>query len=176
MTTQTPERIRYQGKLHALCTEPLSPYLEQAGINIEPAILNSALWRGYVGTWEISDNQLYLVRIGGYTKHGKLSLSTLFPSHPRFFFSRWTKPVFADWYTGTLRIPRGEQLKFVHVGYASVHEEDVLVAMENGIVTSTEVRRNDKDDNLNPCSVSQKIIVMIFTFRPDSSQDALGKV
>lgn len=144
MTAQAPERISYQGEMVSLCTQPLKPYLEQNGIKINSFIQNSSNWRGYVGAWEIENNQLRLLNIHAHTKGGKLSLSTLFPSHPRFILSRRTKPVLADWYNGTLRIPRGEQLKYIHAGYGSVYEEDILVTIEKGIVTEIEIRKNDE--------------------------------
>ena len=56
-----------------------------------PSILNStACWRQYIGTWEIKDGKLYLVDIiGKYKKIGD-------------------EPIFADWFTGRLKIPMGE--------------------------------------------------------------------
>jgi len=44
----------------------------------------TALWRGYVGTWEIIENRLYLIIISGVIQDGeKAQLSTIFPDHPR---------------------------------------------------------------------------------------------
>ena len=144
MTAQASDLIRYQGEMESLCTEPLRPYLEREGIKFEPLIVMTSNWRGYVSTWEIADNRLYLTSIGGSTRGGRLSLSSLFPAHPRFLLSRRTKPVFADWYTGTLRIPRGKQLECVHTSYGGVYAEDVLITVEKGIVTGAEVRKNDE--------------------------------
>lgn len=85
---------------------------------------STACWRGYIGTWEIKDGKFYLRRLQGrYRLRGE-------------------DPLFADWFSGVLRIPRGERLLYVHMGFGSVYEEDVLVKIEKGAVVSTRVIDN----------------------------------
>lgn len=48
----------------------------------------------------------------------------------------------ADWYSGELRIPMGEMLKYVHGGYCSTWERDRLVMIEKGVVVRDWVRGN----------------------------------
>jgi hypothetical protein len=43
-------------------------------------------------------------------------------------------PLHASWYTGTLRVPRGEMLHYVHMGFGSVYEEEILIEVEKGCV------------------------------------------
>lgn len=43
-------------------------------------------------------------------------------------------PVFAEWFSGKLRIPLGETLQYVHMGYGSLYEKDLFIAVEKGIV------------------------------------------
>ena len=50
--------------------------------------------------------------------------------------------VFAHWYSGTVRIPQGKQLEYVHMGYASKFERDLFLDIERGVVVSTRVRQN----------------------------------
>ena len=33
-----------------------------------------------------------------------------------------TKPLKAEWFTGTLRIPQGKPIQYVHMGYQTVYE------------------------------------------------------
>lgn len=142
MTAQIRERIGYQDKIHALCTEPLSALFAVRGNKPPFQATSTALWRGYVGHWAIRENKLYLEDIKGKLKEGtEASLQTVFPDA--------SGPVFADWYTGTLRIPQGDRLRYVHGGYASIYEQDLLIDIEKGVVTRTQVRQNtlDGDDD-----------------------------
>ena len=110
MTAQIPERLTYQGKKMAMCTEPLSGYLTISGVKPGFRANCSALWRGYIGTWEVKNGLLYLIGLEGTLHDGRrASLSTVFPRYP----SR----VIADWYSGTLRIPIGKELKLslIHI-------------------------------------------------------------
>ena len=50
--------------------------------------------------------------------------------------------VFAHWYSGVLRIPQGELLEYVHAGYGSIYEKDLLIDVENGVVINTSTRVN----------------------------------
>ncbi len=45
--------------------------------------------------------------------------------------------VFASWYNGDLRIPRGKRLQYVHMGYGSVFEKELMVEIRKGMVTGT---------------------------------------
>ncbi|WOH37649.1 hypothetical protein RI844_20180 [Thalassotalea fonticola] len=53
----------------------------------DSSFYNSACWRAYVGTWEINEDKLFLVSIKG--KYKLLG----------------NPPLFADWYSGTIKIP-----------------------------------------------------------------------
>ena len=139
MTAQIGETLRYEGQELVMCDQPLSTYF--ARINSYPEFEPSctALWRGYVGTWEILARRLYLIGLVATMKDGSLAnLATLFPDYP--------ERVFAHWYSGEIRVPRGKLLKYVHMGYGSTYEEDLLIAIEKGVVVSTNIRRNGTSD------------------------------
>ena len=142
MTAQFHERLRYQGEDMSMCTEPLRDYFRLGGINPGFEKTCTALWRGYVGSWEIVGKRLYLIGLTGTLSGGaEATLESVFPG----FADR----VFAHWYTGTLRIPDGRQKQYVHMGWASRYERDVLIEVERGILKSTTVRYNsDADDDL----------------------------
>ena len=102
----------------------------------------TALWRGYVGTWEIIDGRLYLIELHGELEGGgAASLATGFPGFP--------DRVFAHWYSGTLRIPQGKMLKYLHMGYGSTYERDLFLEIEKGVVKNTWVRQNGTVENEN---------------------------
>ena len=135
MTAQIAESLRYEGQVLSMCCEPLSDYFELAGVEPGLQATCTALWRGYVGTWEVVDRRLYLVELEGEFKDGRqASLASFFPEHP----SR----VFAHWYSGTIRVPQGELLHYQHMGYASVYERDLLLEVREGEVVGSQVVQN----------------------------------
>jgi hypothetical protein len=53
MTAQISEILHYQGRKQRMCTEPLGDYFALAGITPGFEFSSTALWRGYVGEWDI---------------------------------------------------------------------------------------------------------------------------
>ena len=138
MTSQTPESLIYQGEKMSLMTLPLEQYFHLAGVErqFEPQMT----WcvRGYYGTWEIVGDRLYLIGIRGVMADGSdASLGKVFPDFP--------DRVFAHWYTGELRLPQGERLKYVHSGFSSSYERDLFIEIDRGMVISTRVRVNEAE-------------------------------
>lgn len=139
MTAQIGEKLIYDGREVYMCSEPLGGYFAFGGRNPGFQSNCTALWRGYVGTWEIVDDRLYIVSLRGTLKGGiEATLETVFPGYP--------DRVFAHWYSGTLRIPEGKQLEYVHMGYASTYERDRLLKIEKGVVVGSHVRQNGEAD------------------------------
>jgi hypothetical protein len=141
MTAQTPERLLYQGEKVAMCSEPLESYFAMRGhenqLFLSP---HSALWRGYIGHWEIVDDRLYLISLEGTLLGSgvEISVATFFPDSP--------DRVFAHWYSGTIRILEGKLLRYFHGGYASIYERDLFLDVEQGVVVMTRVQHNSWDE------------------------------
>lgn len=130
MTAQIRERLVYNEVEVPMCSCPLNIFLRLADFPKSFKSPHTALWRGYVGTWDIIDNRLYLISIKGeFTDGTTLSLDSIFPG----FKDR----VFAHWYTGNLRIPYGAKLKYVHMGFGSIHEFDLFIKIKKGVVLNT---------------------------------------
>ena len=135
MTAQIGERLRYQGEDMTMATEPLEAYFTLSGERPSFGFVSTALWRGYVGRWEIVDDRLYLVGINAAVfRDEPVPLARLFPG--------CGDRVFAHWYSGTLRVPQGRQLRYVHMGYASTYERDLMLEIERGVLRCTWVRHN----------------------------------
>ena len=135
MTAQIAEILHYQGRKQRMCTEPLGDYFALAGISPGFVFSSTALWRGYVGEWDIQDGRLYLIKLSGTLEGDKpASLETFFPGYP--------DRVFAHWYSGQVRLPMGQQLKYVHGGYGSTYEQDLLIDFDQGVVTQSTLRHN----------------------------------
>jgi hypothetical protein len=128
MTAQISESLRHEGEDVAMCTNPLDTFFEMGGHRPDFDCNCSALWRGYVGRWEVLGDRLYLLALEGQLKDGTYaSLETVFPN--------FRERVFAHWYSGTVRIPRGKQIKYVHGGYASVFEQDLFMTFDRGVLS-----------------------------------------
>ena len=142
MTAQISEKIIYEDERHAMCTNPLDEFLSLANLDIEFQSNSTALWRGYVGTWEIKGDRLYLIELSGSLKNGsKAALETIFPGFP--------DRVFAHWFTGEIRLPQGKMLNYVHMGYGSTYERDLLLKIEGGMVVGSTVRVNGFSEDPN---------------------------
>ena len=130
MTAQYSERLLFEGQELTLCAEPLGPFLEFSGSTIKFQATCTALWRGYVGTWAIENDRLYLVKLSGISvingNEREVGLETLFPDYP--------DGVFAHWVTGELRCPSGALLKYVHGGFGSLYKIDQFFRVQRGVV------------------------------------------
>ncbi len=114
---------------------PLSDYFVLRGMRPDFQDISTACWRCYVGEWDITLDRLYLIGIRADYKDGtEVTLGSLFPGYD----SR----VFAHWYSGVLSIPQGDLVEYVHMGYASVYERDLLLSVEQGVIVDTQVRVN----------------------------------
>jgi hypothetical protein len=78
---------------------------------------STACWRHYRGSWEIKDGRFYLTAL-----EGKYRLIG-------------SDPLFADWFTGVIRISKGKVLHYTHMGFGSICEEEIHIKIERGIVT-----------------------------------------
>ena len=132
MTAQVHEKIRYQGKRMRLASCPHFPedhprineaseedIMKHAMDDKTGIIFSTACWREYIGSWSIRRGKLYLTKLEGrYRLDGKGA-------------------IFADWFTGELCIPGGRLLEYVHSGFNSVYEEEIVLTLKQGIVINT---------------------------------------
>lgn len=118
MTAQTPELLLLDGVRRDMTYCPPLPDREPRIVTVEAEVgspLNStACLRGYRGSWELRDGRLYLAKLEG----------------SRRLLAE--EPIFADWVTGTLRLPEGEELRYVHLGFATVFERELEIDIEQG--------------------------------------------
>tara|TARA_A200000113_G_C8766651_1_gene322933 strand:- start:383 stop:811 length:429 start_codon:yes stop_codon:yes gene_type:complete len=140
MTIQAGDILSYSGEKTTIATEPLKPYLKTRS-DVGFIYKSTALVRGYIGTWEIKSKKLYLVSLVGFIDNNeKVDLNYLFPNKTE---------VFADWFSGDIRIPEGELLEKINLGYASVFEKDRILTFKEGILISETVKNNTKSNNIN---------------------------
>ena len=97
MTTQIRDKLIYKGKIYYLNDELLEKYFKQFPEH-KPAVDGSfsALWRGYIATFEIQDNEFFLTEmevIANTELNTASILNQVFPDSKKM-----------DWYSGLIRI------------------------------------------------------------------------
>ena len=122
MTAQESDILHYRNRKYYLFCEPLEDYWTEDNPKPDFEPPDTACWRGYVASWTIIDGKLYLVSID--TDNDNLKLDKIFYNN--------TGMVFADWFTGELRIPQGKMIEYVHMGYESVYERELSIIVERG--------------------------------------------
>jgi hypothetical protein len=131
-TTQFSEILYLNGQKYSLDSLPLGQYNDPGNPLPKFRAPNTATWRGYIATWEIDRNVLYLKAIRAWTDKGQVGLEALFPGRKG--------PVPATWFTGKLKVPQGKMLKPA-VPYP-IHEKYLLITVEKGRVVNQEVVDN----------------------------------
>lgn len=136
MSAELPDKIRVNGEWMDLYSNPLEQYWG-ATKKTRPAFYpHTDCKRGYVASWEIKENQLFLSDIVGsfekriffFAKKSKpFSLKWLFP-----VLAQKHKLVKANWFSGKLRIPIEKMLFYEHNGYDSRFEKEKIITVEHG--------------------------------------------
>lgn len=142
-TAQIPDILIYKGEEYALFSNPLEEYFEKhPDEKPQSDVTNTALWRGYIATFEIKDNQLFIKDIE-IQYYDEISDEYLWRSVIEEVFPN-QKEVKVDWFTGLLVIPQGKLVNYVHMGYASTYENYILFEIDKGNLTK-EKKFNHKE-------------------------------
>src|SRR5438552_11429156 len=128
MTAQLHEKLILDGEEVSMAFTPPLPEDHPRIFEPEPGsvvrdpddriLMSTACWRGYQGTWEIKDGRLYLLDLRGRRQ------------------LREGGPILADWFSGVLRITKGARLKYVHMGFGTVFEQEIHIKIEKGMVVT----------------------------------------
>ncbi len=140
-TAQFGDRITYKGETVEMFSNPLESYFSQERPRPDHLFKATctACWRGYVGHWEVKDDQLVLVKLvaGDCGQNSpEIPLESLFPGQKG--------PIVAIWFTGIISIPQGKMLQYVHMGYQSVFEKELLLNFKDGKLIKEEIIDNSK--------------------------------
>lgn len=98
-----------------------SGFYTGANQEVPSLVTSTACWRGYQGTWEIRDGRFYLVALCGRYRLGP------------------GEPLLADWFSGVLRVPKGNLLEYVHMGFSSIYDQEAHISIDNGRVVKTQL-------------------------------------
>jgi hypothetical protein len=88
---------------------------------------STSCWRGYEATWQLENDQLYLigVRPCGGKPIGPAVFRQWFPADA-------PRRIAATWVTGFLDVVLGKLLRYEHMGYESIYDQDWLLRFEQG--------------------------------------------
>ena len=133
LTHQLHENMIYEGKDVSMFSFPGFPEDHPRIIELtdkqiwkkgEARRVSSACWRGYIGSWEIKDGKLYLLKL------------------ERDYELEGNEPLFADWVSEELRIIVEPSFEGLRAGPGG--EKIILVKMKNGIVQEREILKPGK--------------------------------
>jgi|WetSurMetagenome_2_1015567.scaffolds.fasta_scaffold127862_1 hypothetical protein len=138
-TGQEPDLLIIKSDTFYLFSNPLETYFDFKNNRIINGIeingTSTGCWRGYIATWKIENDSLFLIKIIREPEFGKFIVINLKEEFGK-------DKVFAEWYTGMLYSPRGNRLQYVHMDYASIYEKEEYYKIWNGKIKSTESKNN----------------------------------
>jgi hypothetical protein len=132
----------YKGDTVAIFSNPLEQYFEQTGKRELIDFVgcgSTACWRGYKAIWEIKNDSLFLRQITSCHKDCGLEIKN---ADLKKMFG--TDNVFANWFNGKIVIPQGKQVKYIHMGYASIYERELHITFKDGLQTKERSVSNEK--------------------------------
>ncbi len=134
MTDQEPDIMRENDIVIVPLLYPLENYFET---HQRPPFQfrKTSCRRGYVATWEIKNNALYLVSIEGILEGEKqASISDVFPGK--------SPPILADWYNGKLGVAHGKVIG--REGWTLIYEHEEALTLKSGKIVSREPLKRKK--------------------------------
>lgn len=145
MTAQVMDNFLYEEEMTIMAEQPLTPYLESQKI-VPFSIANSSCRRGYVATWELIGTHLFIIDFCGFTaSEARVGMTYLFGNE---------NAVHAVWFSGDIRVLQGELVYYLYHGYESIHEHDVILSFEKGVLihkypknNKNRAKRKEEEDN-----------------------------
>jgi hypothetical protein len=163
-TAQIPDLIIYKGDTLSLFSCPLDSYPDQSlvtpqGLFGGTGCFYTACWRNYIATWEIINNELFLIEIRNAcyptemrgvsvsykARVDKENIGSEYADLKTLFAGRFRNGrVKADWVTGNLFSPRGRLMLYYHDGFQSIYENELEFRLENGKLVDIKQWDNSK--------------------------------
>ena len=134
MAAQLPDWIIINGEFKDLYSNPLESFWTELGKKRPALFPKEYCTRGYIATWQITDNQLFLVAIdGNYERRSVLFGNKSVPFTLQTLIPRMDgKPIKASWFSGKLRVPDGVMTCYEHHAYDSRFEKEIIITIHRG--------------------------------------------
>ena len=133
-TAQYPDKIIFNGKEYSLHSNPMETYFKyNPDKRPKGGVTSTALWRGYVATFEVRDSQLFVkdIQIEYWDTTNSKSHDPKWKSVLTEVFGE-QKNIKVDWLTGLLVLPYGKLINYVHMGYGSTYKKYFLLEINKG--------------------------------------------
>ena len=133
-TAQYPDKLIYKGTTYMLHANPMEAFFaKHPEKRPKTGIVSSALWRGYVATFEFKNEQLVLkdIEVQESKRKNTDSYALVWKSALRDVVAEGDT-LKIDWFTGLMSVPYGKRIRYVHMGYASTYENYILIEVEKG--------------------------------------------
>lgn len=135
MAAQKADIIVMDGETMDLYTNPLEDYWTRNKKRRPSFYGLDVCRRGYIATWNIRDGQLFLTGIEGDIENRSLFSSKAKKCTLKMLFKKpHPDGVKAEWFSGKLRIPRGNMTQYEHSGYDSRFERELIITINKGDV------------------------------------------
>ena len=127
MTAQLHENVIYEGQAVSMFSFPAFPEDHPRIIELtdkqiwakgEPRRVSSNCWRGYIGSWEINEDKLYLLKL------------------ERDYELKGDEPLFAEWITAELQIIMDSDFPELRAGLVG-GEKIRVVKVKDGLVAES---------------------------------------
>lgn len=131
MTAQVLDSITVEGVRSGLASTPLGVWLDAHPDHARFVSPHTANWRGYVADWSVRDDTLWLDGV-----HGWVPLAHDSAGSPEEVdlerLGDANLPVEATWVSGELRVVQGEIIAYVHGGFGSTWEIEIVLSVDQG--------------------------------------------
>ena len=134
---ENPEIVIIDGLKKSTYYEPLSEYINGEKISFAS---NFNYSRGYVGTWKIISNKLYLIELSGHIQKEGGNLNDTYKVGLDYLFNE--KKIFAKWFSGEIIVNDGEIMEFSYRGSYPKFEYDITLSFENGELINKTILNN----------------------------------
>ena len=133
MAAQLADAILFEGNKLDLYSNPLEEYWLKSKKKRPAFTTSEDCRRGYIAHWEIRDNQLLLTNVDGIiSKRGLFGRKPVNCTMKMLFSKPGQNGVKADWFSGKLRIPKGNMTQYEHSGYNSRFEREMIITVDKG--------------------------------------------
>ena len=169
MTAQESDRLNYKRVSYLLFSDPLGQYFEKHGFKYGLRAPHTANWRGYTADWIIADNTLTLVGFNGHLAEEDPTFGRQIGME--MFELNSGQRMKATWFTGELRVQDGRMLEYVHAGWGSIYEREIILTIKDGklvdeaVIDNTELikeRKHEREKNADSDAETMKAIADMF--------------
>jgi endoglucanase len=130
-TSQYPDNIIYEGKEYIIHRYPMDEYfLKHPRKKPSPNVMSTALHRGYVATFEISNKTLVLKDI--FMQEWNEEHDDSYWKSVKDEVNPEGKNLIIDWFTGILVLPNGKKVEGVYSGYGPSFSNYILLEIKKG--------------------------------------------